>query len=147
MRTERTNQNVNILLGMLSIRQGWDHYLVILACLFSLYVCSRILWEEYSPNFHRKKGDGAEKQSPSEPDKPSARSLGEHCLQGHHPGAESRDGGVVTLPVLLSQVFLFVLNSVKKFLDFALKLIGGFHVHHQMPGASGPSRENPPGSP
>jgi hypothetical protein len=44
-------------------------------------------------------------------------------------------------------VFLFVLNSVKKFLDFALKLIGGFHVHHQMPGASGPSRENPPGSP
>ena len=41
--------------GILSIREGWDHYLVILACLYGLWTCGSILWEEYSTKFHRKK--------------------------------------------------------------------------------------------
>src|ERR1035438_103167 len=54
-------------LGILSIRDGWDHYLLILACLYSLWVCGGILWEEYGPNFHRKKRKRENGQNPSEP--------------------------------------------------------------------------------
>ena len=63
------------LFSMLSIRDGWDHYLIILACLFSFYVCGRILWEEYGPNFYQKKGDGKKKQNPSDMDKPPGGKL------------------------------------------------------------------------
>ena len=36
-----------ISLGMLSIREGWDHYLLILACLYGLWTCGKILWAHY----------------------------------------------------------------------------------------------------
>jgi len=53
--------------GILSFRDGWDHYLLICACLFSFFGCGRILWEEYRFNFHRKKRGGKKGQKPGEP--------------------------------------------------------------------------------
>ena len=53
---------------MLSFRDGWDHYLLILACLYGLWIQGNILWEEYSPNFHHKKGECQNEQPSSKPD-------------------------------------------------------------------------------
>jgi group I intron endonuclease len=58
--------SADITLAMLSVRDGWDHYLLILVCVYGLWVCGSILWEEYSPNFHSKKGSGENGQKPSE---------------------------------------------------------------------------------
>ena len=54
------------LFAMLSIRDGWDRYLLILVCLYGLWVCGSILWEEYGPNFHHKQDGGENGQKPSE---------------------------------------------------------------------------------
>ena len=63
--------------GMLSIRDGWDHYLLVLALLYMLWTCISILWEEYAPNFYSKQNDSDDKQSPSEPDNASRGNLSE----------------------------------------------------------------------
>jgi hypothetical protein len=64
------------LMAMLSIRDGWDHYLLILVCVYGLWVCGSILWEEYGPNFNHKKGGGEDSQKPSEANNATGGNLG-----------------------------------------------------------------------
>ena len=64
------------MLGMLSFRDGWDHYLLICVCLYVLFGCGRILCEEYGFNFHRKKRGGQDGQEPGEQHNASGGNLG-----------------------------------------------------------------------
>jgi hypothetical protein len=61
--------------GMLSIRDGWDHYLLLLVNMFGMWVCGRILWEEYGSHFHRKKSDGKKQQKHGQPDNTTGGNL------------------------------------------------------------------------
>jgi hypothetical protein len=44
--------------GMLSVRDGWDKYVLVGCCLFVLCGCVGILWEEYILQSNHKKSDG-----------------------------------------------------------------------------------------
>ena len=74
--------------GILSIREGWDHYLVILACLYGLWTCGSILWEEYSTKFHRKKCKRQESEKPGKPNNSTASSV--HILSEPNVESDSR---------------------------------------------------------
>jgi hypothetical protein len=64
-----------MIIGILSIRDGWDRYLVILACLFGLWVQTTILWEEYRTHLHCKKRNREKQQEGGQPDKTAANAL------------------------------------------------------------------------
>ena len=69
--------------GILAFRDARPHYIVMLAYLFGMYVCSRILWEEYCAHLDRKKCNRKYQEESSQPDKSPADnfvSLGNNTL-------------------------------------------------------------------
>lgn len=105
-------------LGVISIRDGWQHYLMLLACLFSFWVCGKILWEEYGHNFHRKQRNGKDEQRPSEPDDAPRRNLSQ--LAGQNKNLRLSAGNLnrrkIMSPLVLHQVGNFLLKCGNAFL-------------------------------
>jgi hypothetical protein len=136
-------------IAVLSVSSGWDHYLVLLACLFGFYVCGRILWEEYGPDFNSKRGYGEDKQCGSEKNNAAGGNLSQLRRYGQdfsHATARScgsRRGHVVCL-----NVGKFIMKSLKSFLKFFVPAhdFRRLHPKHKAVNRDSPKQSLTPGS-
>jgi hypothetical protein len=94
-----------------------------LACLYGLWVCGSILWEEYGPDFHRKKRKSEDSQKPSEPDNPPGGNLGKLGSQGVQSGALSHHAVIRRM----ANWFLTFKKGFAKFINFLTKLFTIIH--------------------
>jgi hypothetical protein len=111
-----------------SIRDAWDKYLLLLATLYMLGTCIWILWDEYAPNFHRKKRNSDNQQSPSQVNDTTRGNLSKlgRCYKNLRLLCGNAGGRI-------KMGWMDTCNVFAKLLDSGSKLFGAWHKRRQTP--------------